>query len=219
MKDEGVLLLFVVAVYGVCASTAQRPDPTPSENFPFSTMLDKSSNYFLYWKVNSTHITFETHVRTLGYVGFGLSSNGKMFPSDVVIGWVKDGVTYFKVMVIMHSINTNYSYHRWYLFTLIIFTRYYLLRSNMQIQRLALLLWDARVHHWHLTAPAARGSIKTTCIPYVDEYKCTITVTHFSLFQLLRGNTCPISLSYDEFTNLIVKGNICYPLIICICSL
>ena len=111
MKGEGVLLLFVVAVYGVCAFTAQRPDPTPSENFPFSAMLDKSRNYFLYWKVNATHITFETHVRTLGYVGFGLSSNGKMFPSDVVIGWVKDGVTYFKVMIIMHSVNTNYSYH------------------------------------------------------------------------------------------------------------
>ena len=71
--------------------------PTPSENFPFHAQLDQTGDYHLYWRVNSTHITFETHVRTLGYVGFGLSSNGKMFPSDVVIGWVKDGVTYFKV--------------------------------------------------------------------------------------------------------------------------
>ena len=104
MRGEGIFLLFAcVAVYSVCAFTTQRSDPTPSENFPFRFVLDKDRNYFLYWKLNATYITFETHVRTLGYVGFGLSSNGKMFPSDVVIGWVKDGVTYFKVCIMIYE--------------------------------------------------------------------------------------------------------------------
>ncbi|CAC5425215.1 unnamed protein product [Mytilus coruscus] len=71
--------------------------PTPTEIFGNSWQLDSDGNYWLFWKTNTTHITFETHVKTKGYVGFGLSSNGKMFPSDVVVGWVDStGSTYFK---------------------------------------------------------------------------------------------------------------------------
>ena len=36
-------------------------------------------------------------MQTNGYVGFGISPNGNMNASDVVIGWVKDGQTYFSV--------------------------------------------------------------------------------------------------------------------------
>ena len=36
-------------------------------------------------------------MQTWGYVGFGLSPNGNMYPADVVIGWVKDGKTFFAV--------------------------------------------------------------------------------------------------------------------------
>ena len=37
-------------------------------------------------------------VETTGYVGFGISPNGKMWPSDVVIGWVTDRHAFFSVM-------------------------------------------------------------------------------------------------------------------------
>ncbi|XP_071155696.1 DBH-like monooxygenase protein 1 homolog [Mytilus edulis] len=71
--------------------------PTPTEIFGNSWQLDSDGNYWLFWKTNTTHITFETHVKTKGYVGFGLSSNGKMFPSDVVVGWVdSNGTAHFK---------------------------------------------------------------------------------------------------------------------------
>ena len=69
----------------------------PTEALPFKEQLDKNGDYILYWKVNATHITFEVHVRTHGYVGFGLSPNGNMYPADVIIGWVKDGKASFKV--------------------------------------------------------------------------------------------------------------------------
>jgi hypothetical protein len=39
------------------------------------------------------------HVRARGYVGFGLSPNGRMFPSDVAMGWVKDGKVHFAVSI------------------------------------------------------------------------------------------------------------------------
>ncbi|ESO82137.1 hypothetical protein LOTGIDRAFT_135206, partial [Lottia gigantea] len=59
-------------------------------------VLDSNGVFELFWKYNNTHITFEAHVKTLGYVGFGLSPHGQMFPADVVIGWVKDGTVHFK---------------------------------------------------------------------------------------------------------------------------
>ena len=41
---------------------------------------------------------------------------------------------------------------------------------------------------WHL-AHAKRGSIKTTYILYFDEFKSTVSVTQFALFQVLRDST------------------------------
>ena len=65
----------------------------------------------MYWDFNNTHITFEVHVETKGYVGFGFSPNGQMVNSDVVIGWVKDGHTYFSVSRICHNIFARYQQH------------------------------------------------------------------------------------------------------------
>lgn len=70
-----------------------------SQNFSQSTELDKDGKYLLSWTYNETHIVFEVRVQTKGYVGFGLSHNGRMYPSDVVIGWVRDGRTYFSVSI------------------------------------------------------------------------------------------------------------------------
>nr|ADP08787.1 dopamine beta hydroxylase [Azumapecten farreri] len=85
------------------ASTTSRPavaathqKPTPSHSFAHDVRLDEDGAYWLFWESNETHVTFETHVKTRGYVGFGLSGNGQMFPGDVVVGWVKEGVTHFK---------------------------------------------------------------------------------------------------------------------------
>lgn len=77
-----------------------RGDPSPSENFPHRESLDQDGSFILYWKTNTTHITFEVHAKTRGYVGFGISPNGKMYPSDVVVGWIAaDGTPHFKVNI------------------------------------------------------------------------------------------------------------------------
>ena len=72
---------------------------TPTEQFNKSEVLDvnKGNKYKLFWKFNDTHITFEVHVKTTGFVGFGISDNGGMYPGDVVVGWVKNGSVHFKV--------------------------------------------------------------------------------------------------------------------------
>ena len=87
-------LLCLAGVHAVSISTCK------SRNFEQSTQLDSEGKYIVCWNFNATHITFEVHVETAGYVGFGISPNGNMPHSDVVIGWVKDGRTYFSVSLI-----------------------------------------------------------------------------------------------------------------------
>ena len=109
-----VRYIVALLVIGVCRGKPNTADPepasptkpTPTEQFGNVWQLDSHGNYWLFWKTNATHITFETHVKTRGYVGFGLSSNGKMFPSDVVVGWVdNNGMTHFKVCMLYFVCN------------------------------------------------------------------------------------------------------------------
>lgn len=57
-----------------------------------------SPDYRLLWSLGpgSQDITFELQVRTLGYVGFGFSRDGRMAGSDIVVGWVDHGQVYFQ---------------------------------------------------------------------------------------------------------------------------
>ena len=59
-----------------------------SSTYPFR--LNLHEDYTLYWTFDNDaqNITFAVRVRTTGWVGFGLSPNGQMPQSDVVIGWV-----------------------------------------------------------------------------------------------------------------------------------
>ncbi|XP_067141854.1 DBH-like monooxygenase protein 1 homolog [Centruroides vittatus] len=52
--------------------------------------LDNNGNYHLVWFLSEDSITFQVEVATKGWVGFGISPNGGMANSDIVIGWVKD---------------------------------------------------------------------------------------------------------------------------------
>ena len=68
------------------------------EGYRFSAILDDS--YTLHWNfdLEQQTIAFAVNVSTTGWVGFGLSPNGQMPQSDVVIGWVDDdGNTQFHV--------------------------------------------------------------------------------------------------------------------------
>ena len=90
-------VVYLLAVVATLVGSAPVPGVAPTEKFNKSKVLDRDNKYTLFWKYNATHITFETHVKTTGYVGFGISHNGNMYPADVVIGWVKDNVTHFAV--------------------------------------------------------------------------------------------------------------------------
>ena len=54
--------------------------------------------YYIYWNFTQTSITGEVHVKTSGWVGFGLSPDGGMLNSDVFVGWItSDGHVNFTV--------------------------------------------------------------------------------------------------------------------------
>ena len=72
--------------------------PPPTGEFPHHAELDTKGNVFLYWTYDEKFVTFELFCKTLGWVGFGLSPNGAMKGSDIVVGWVtSDGKTFFQV--------------------------------------------------------------------------------------------------------------------------
>lgn len=50
---------------------------------------------------SNQEITFEIQVRTLGYIGFGFSWDGRTSGADIVIGWVDNGQTYFQVIYML----------------------------------------------------------------------------------------------------------------------
>ena len=64
--------------------------------YPFSSVLradsDGSPLYTLYWNFSTADqtIAFAVKAKINGWVGFGVSPNGGMVNSDVVIGWVNN---------------------------------------------------------------------------------------------------------------------------------
>ena len=96
-----MLLFFTVSLaisFTLTLGAVNIPGIVTTENYTHDSILDKDQNYVLFWKYNTTHVTFEVHVKTRGYVGFGISSNGKMSPADVVVGWVAaNGTIHFGV--------------------------------------------------------------------------------------------------------------------------
>ena len=65
----------------------------------------------MFWKLLDTdEIQFEIHVKTIGWVGFGISKNrhNAMEGADIVMGWVNNDVAILKVknsnVLIIHNI-------------------------------------------------------------------------------------------------------------------
>ena len=84
-------LLFILGYFST--PTAART----TEHFDYRTQLFAKNNYMFYWKHNATHLTFEIHADTTGFVGFGFSKNGSMFPGDVMLARVANGAKHIYV--------------------------------------------------------------------------------------------------------------------------
>lgn len=83
----------IILIYSIVGLvTCQKFAPSRKE------ILDPDGKYVLEWAVDWTDntITFNVTAETIGWVGFGLSNNGKMSGADVVIGGMyPNGLPYF----------------------------------------------------------------------------------------------------------------------------
>ena len=81
-------MLSVVALLSVflCSSLAQ--DAELQARFDNFTQLNGNPLYELYWSVEGNISSFAVRVQTTGWVGFGISPNGQMLDSDVIMGFV-----------------------------------------------------------------------------------------------------------------------------------
>ena len=83
-----------------------------SLKYPFKrSVLDgQGQSYELYWNysIAAGTIHFAVNVSTMGWVGFGVSPNGQMPGSDVVIGWIAaDGKKYFHVIPVANIMHVS----------------------------------------------------------------------------------------------------------------
>ena len=87
-----MLLYYIISLLIVSACGV----PTPTENYANKLVLVKPDIYLLYWNYTENDILFETHVKNLGWNAFGISPNGGMSNSDVIVSWVNpDGSIHF----------------------------------------------------------------------------------------------------------------------------
>ncbi len=95
MKLNLTLIVVLIIVY---ASTSLGAHDL-SQDYRFFATLDQDGMYQLFWSfdLDAGTISFAVRVKTTGWVGFGLSPNGQMPGSDVIIGWVDDEGVEFHV--------------------------------------------------------------------------------------------------------------------------
>ncbi len=105
--DLGFIVFLIIALYASASLGAH----DLSQDYRFFAKLDQDGMYELFWSfdLDAETISFAVRVKTTGWVGFGLSPNGQMPGSDVVIGWVdSEGEKFFHVSTcIVHAINVG----------------------------------------------------------------------------------------------------------------
>ena len=85
------LLITVVACACITlAAGAITPSASLTNKYTFHLSLDDNENYWLFWSVDHAagDIEIAVQANTAGWVGFGLSPDGRMPNSDIVTGWV-----------------------------------------------------------------------------------------------------------------------------------
>ena len=97
------MTLYALLLFVLCGLVGTQNFPAQDNNFPHVTSLDQAGNFVVRWNFNSSHIAFEIIANTLGYVGFGISRTGRMFPADVFVAYVKQGEVHYGVSNIFRN--------------------------------------------------------------------------------------------------------------------
>ncbi|XP_030375434.1 MOXD1 homolog 2-like [Scaptodrosophila lebanonensis] len=80
----------------VAAGMAGPNDVYSMAGMSWDHAVDLNEDFRILWTHINQDITFEIQARTMGYVGFGFSADGQLAGTDIAIGWVDDGQTFFQ---------------------------------------------------------------------------------------------------------------------------
>ena len=97
-------MLNLIILLAVNCAAGQLPIPTST--YTNNVTLVSPDIYMLYWNYTANDIVFETHVKNggNGWSGFGLSPNGGMAKSDLIITWkYANGSTHFSGKILSIS--------------------------------------------------------------------------------------------------------------------
>jgi hypothetical protein len=84
MKMKKIFLLILINIAFIKALDL----PKPTDTYANKMVLVEPNAYILYWNYTENDILFETHVQNGdGWSGFGISPNGNMANSDVIVTW------------------------------------------------------------------------------------------------------------------------------------
>ncbi len=100
--------LFVILIFIVLNVNAQAY--TESTYFVNKAELS-GANYKLDWNFTAMDIILRVTVRTTGWIGFGLSPNGDMSNSDVILAWTINGSVQFRDAHTVDSVTQPIVYH------------------------------------------------------------------------------------------------------------
>ena len=76
-----------------------------SEQYTYNVQLDNEGRYTMFYSYDTklSILRIAVLVQTTGWIGLGVSPNGQMPGSDVVMGWVdRSGQAFVQVIVLVH---------------------------------------------------------------------------------------------------------------------
>ena len=93
--SPGVCLSFLVAFFSVQVNAHTHGEL--SEQYTYSVEMDTEGRYTMFYSYDeaSSILRIAVRVQTTGWIGLGISPNGQMPGSDVVMGWVDQNGTAF----------------------------------------------------------------------------------------------------------------------------
>lgn len=81
--EPKLLLFLIISIKTIFIETIK------SDDYDHKLDIVSPNIYTLYWNYTSLNITAEIRVKTLGWVSFGITKNGKLDGSDLFVAWVK----------------------------------------------------------------------------------------------------------------------------------
>eukprot|EP01084_Bolivina_argentea_P213885 363148_1 len=78
--------------------------------FAHNTFLDAEGKYRLYYTPldNDQQIEIGIEVESIGWIALGISENGQMLNSDIILGWIDDNITYLQNRYTLSTRTTPY---------------------------------------------------------------------------------------------------------------